>query len=445
MAGGASAFANANSNIITPEQFQANEEYIQRLKSINDGQNYLDSYNDRLAQDNAAKLVPLNNAGSADSQNNSDAYAKMLERVQAVPREVLPDGVHTQEQLNVMEQYRDAVDSDILDFVRDVRTGANVRPQTVAMISDKAASEIQSLTGKEVYGNRVVLDSNGVRHIDKRHGVNGIADHSMADDADLARIEYVLDNYDTVRFDGDYADGYVDKNGKKAPIVVFEKRINGSYYVVEAVSDAKSKKNYVISAYKTKAANQSLDARAPQDTSENAAENTAFVKDSIHNSGESVNEAAQNVQYNGKKIDGFDDLNKDLDRLIGMYKWNEDTAIEQTIEKKFGRKRTENTRDAVESVYEAAKSGSVEKLEYALDKLNISENGIKQIELQLQNNQNVTRNTVIDLLAKEGKINQKLAESLKEDTATQRKVLDMLDQMYDVGVDTYEGQAKLLK
>ncbi|MDD7699110.1 MAG: hypothetical protein PUJ61_07130 [Spirochaetia bacterium] len=253
---------------------------------------------------------------------DSDAYAKMLDRVQAVPLEVLPDGVHTQEQLNVMEQYRDAVDSDILDFVRDVRTGANVRPQTVAMISDKAASEIQSLTGKEVYGNRVVLDSNGVRHIDKRHGVNGIADHSMADDADLARIEYVLDNYDTVRFDGDYADGYVDKNGKKAPIVVFEKRINGSYYVVEAVSDAKSKKNYVISAYKTKAANQSLDARAPQDTSENAAENTAFVNDSISNLSENVNANQKKRSYNEtfvEKTDAPQELKNEFINNPDMY------------------------------------------------------------------------------------------------------------------------------
>ena len=47
--------------------------------------------------------------------------------------------------------------------------------------------------------------------------------------------------------------------------------------------------------------------------------------DSMPNSEENVNEAAKNVQYNGKKIDGFEDLNKDLDRLIGMYKGNENT------------------------------------------------------------------------------------------------------------------------
>lgn len=183
----------------------------------------------------------------------------------------------------VIQEYIAAADEDIIRFLNEVRSGLRVRPITVAMVSERAAREIENLTGKDVYGNRVVLDANSVRHIDIRHGVKGLADQSMADDADLARIEYVLDNYDTVRFDGDYADGYVDKKGKRAPIVVFEKRINGTYYVVEAVSDAKTKRNYVVSAYKTKAANQSLDARAPQDTSENAAENTAFVNNSISN------------------------------------------------------------------------------------------------------------------------------------------------------------------
>ena len=89
MAGGASAFANANSNIITPEQFQANEEYIQRLQSINDGQNYLDSYNERAEKvPDMRDLSTFQNGVSSDSQNNvdSDAYTKMLDRVQNVQR-----------------------------------------------------------------------------------------------------------------------------------------------------------------------------------------------------------------------------------------------------------------------------------------------------------------------------------------------------------------------
>ncbi len=43
---------------------------------------------------------------------------------------------------------------------------------------------------------------------------------------------------------------------------------------------------------------------------------------SISNSAENVN----GTQYNSKKIDGFNDLDKALDRLVGMYKGNENTA-----------------------------------------------------------------------------------------------------------------------
>ena len=59
------------------------------------------------------------------------------------------------------------------------------------------------------------------------------------------------------------------------------------------------------------------------------------------------------------------------------------TAVEQSIEKTFGRKRTQKARESVERVYEAAKSGNTAKLEYELDKLNIDKNSINQIALEL--------------------------------------------------------------
>lgn len=40
---------------------------------------------------------------------------------------------------------------------------------------------------------------------------------------------------------------------------------------------------------------------------------------------ENVNGSAENVHYNSKKIDGFEELNSALDRLVGMYKGNENT------------------------------------------------------------------------------------------------------------------------
>lgn len=49
---------------------------------------------------------------------------------------------------------------------------------------------------------------------------------------------------------GYYSKGYQDKNMKPAPKVIISKKIDGIAYVIEAVSDSKTKRNYIVSAYK---------------------------------------------------------------------------------------------------------------------------------------------------------------------------------------------------
>ena len=97
-----------------------------------------------------------------------------------------------------------------------------------------------------------------IKHILKEHGENGVVDHSMADVNDLARIAYVLDNYDTVNqatyASGDikYSQEFRGKNNRPAPMLVFAKKVNGTYYVIEAVPDTQYKKFWVVSAYMEK-------------------------------------------------------------------------------------------------------------------------------------------------------------------------------------------------
>jgi len=95
------------------------------------------------------------------------------------------------------------------------------------------------LTGLEKVGNEIVIDDNGIKHIEKRHGVNGEHDNSMSYTEDIARAKYVLDNYDEAFLSTEKSTGYSTKNGKPAPIVMFPKKLNGTYVIVEAVSDAK--------------------------------------------------------------------------------------------------------------------------------------------------------------------------------------------------------------
>ena len=155
---------------------------------------------------------------------------------------------------SVVTAYQNATDNDVRVFVEDVLAGRErLNYVTVAFLPDQAAKRIKELTGKDVTEYRVVLDINAVRHIANRHGANGEQDHSLSNLDDVARMGYVIMHYDTITFDGTFTTGYLDKEGKPSPLVRISKRINGTYYVVEAASTSKHKRNHIVSAYISKA------------------------------------------------------------------------------------------------------------------------------------------------------------------------------------------------
>ena len=158
--------------------------------------------------------------------------------------------MHTPEEERIISEYQNAIDEDVRSFVDGIINGNDrINYITVAFLSNSAAEEIEELTGKSVTGNRVVLDANAVRHIIKRHGDSGKQDYSLKDINDLARMGYVIMNYDKIEFDGVTTTGYLDENGNPSPMVKISKRIDGTYYVIEAVSSSKGKKCYIVTAY----------------------------------------------------------------------------------------------------------------------------------------------------------------------------------------------------
>ena len=164
--------------------------------------------------------------------------------------------MHTPEQERIIQDYKKSVDSDVRAFIEDVINGNDrMNYITVAFLSAAASRRIEELTEKSVEGSRVVLDINAVKHILNRHGKDGKQDHSMMDIDDIARIGYVIANYDTIEYDGITTTGYLDEKGEASPMIKISKRIDGTYYVIEAVNSSKKKKNYVVSAFISKAEN----------------------------------------------------------------------------------------------------------------------------------------------------------------------------------------------
>ena len=161
--------------------------------------------------------------------------------------------VHTAAQNASIEEYKNSVDPAMAKYVDDVRAGKKLDPFVVSKTGDRMRSAMMELTGLDKVGDYTLLDNNGVKHITNRHaGGDGSADATMKESADVARAAYVLNNFDNAYLAKDRADGYMTSNGKRAPIVLFEKKIDGSHIVVEAVCDTKKNKNFIVSEYLSK-------------------------------------------------------------------------------------------------------------------------------------------------------------------------------------------------
>lgn len=211
----------------------------------------------------------------------------------------------------VKKEFSEAADSRIADFVRSVRAERQVdknkpnkRNIFLGNVSQKEREEVSSLTGVDITGYSRALTGGAIGHIDKEHGENGRTDQSMKDIDDIARMQYVLDNYDRVglalKKDGtqDFSDQYLNSDGSKAKKVKYEKRVNGDYYVVLAVPDAAKKKMMVVSAYR--AAKKDTKKEAPvhgmlawqdalQPTSETSYQTTGAPNNIITEEGNTVN------------------------------------------------------------------------------------------------------------------------------------------------------------
>jgi len=163
----------------------------------------------------------------------------------------------------MIEEYKNSIDENLVDFALKVRDRLfkypNNRNYSIGEVSERTAVDINRLIGVNIVGYEHNLKGSVVEHIEIRHGVDGEQDHSMADINDYGRVGYVLENYDTVELLYDctgnvkYSTGFLNSQQKPSPLIRYEKRINGIFYVVEAVTDSKSRQLQIVSIYKKKA------------------------------------------------------------------------------------------------------------------------------------------------------------------------------------------------
>lgn len=319
----------------------------------------------------AEQNAPVASPALFNTQVNATEEAQKNTAQQGAETTAVDDNpnTHTPEQMASIEEYKNSVDTSMVNYIERVRNGEKLSPYNVAPVTNRAASDILRLTGKMTYGNTVVLDKNGIEHIDKRHGgEKGSADATMKNAEDIARIGYVLNNYDDAYLSKERAKGYLGSDGKTAPKVVFVKKIDGTYIAVEAVCDTKSKKNYIVSAFISSTGTDRLKIAEPQQTS-NTLENQSpevYVRNAnaensatstIPNSDQNVN---GNVLETGyivpTQTHGSDSLYTESERLIeglrpedSVHVRHSDASVDQEATRRYNADAAGEKTDLFES------------------------------------------------------------------------------------------------
>ena len=226
---------------------------------------------------------------------------------------------HTEAELQTMNEYINSTDPGIVEYVNQAKASGykSKIPYRLGVAEGRVAADIERITGINTTGYELQLTNNALEHIDVDHGENGKADHTMADVNSIARMKYVIENYDNA-YPGKGSGMFKTSTGHKSKTVVFEKKVDGTYYVVEAVPDTAAKCNYIVSTYasaKKIEGKQLPDVQAPSVTSKTG---TALPSNS------SIPSLQENVNsdYDTKTVKGFEEMTKHLDAYVGMYKGN---------------------------------------------------------------------------------------------------------------------------
>ena len=174
---------------------------------------------------------------------------------------VKPENV-SDEYKQVYKEFTDSVDEELRQGVLNLREGkpAGFKQKDLGVVKDSEVDEISKLLGRDVHGYKRTIEADRLLHIDDRHGINGKENHTMMNANDIARAQYVMDNYDSIsvplKTDGtpkkskQYTDSSIDGEPKEAsPTIEYRKRVNGDFVVVEAVPDAATKELRVESMY----------------------------------------------------------------------------------------------------------------------------------------------------------------------------------------------------
>ena len=182
------------------------------------------------------------------ARDTGEKYSAKMEAPSSYIQE--HDGM-TEEQKETLRGYLYSVDPQIKKAAQEYKNNKQSpdKRMTILDVSEREAEDIKAIIGIDVTGYKHDVDKSFFDHVDNRHGDNGEHDNTMADLNDVARVKWVIKNYDTISPGKKIAKGYLDKNRNHMQTIIYEKKLDGKIYVVEAVGENNWKKLHLVSAY----------------------------------------------------------------------------------------------------------------------------------------------------------------------------------------------------
>lgn len=178
---------------------------------------------------------------------------------------------YSREMNDIIDGYLDSTNEKLVDFITRYNSSGKYERMSLISVTDRQKADIERLTGIDVSGYTNAINTNAIEHIERRHGKNGKSDSTMKDIHDVARVEFILENYDKViiskKTDEVPSKEFRDKYDRPAPTLIFSKKINGTYYTVLAVPESSWKKIWIVSAFMDKkedAISYAPDVQAPR-------------------------------------------------------------------------------------------------------------------------------------------------------------------------------------
>lgn len=235
---------------------------------------------------------------------------------------------HPYDEEKAGQAFINAVDEDMVKFIGEATSNQddNSSVYIIGKTTEKLNRQIKELTGIDTTLFHHSVKANSIRHIIKDHGINGLADRSMSNVEDIARMGYVLRNFDDMELLNAASKEYRDKNQRPAKMVKLSKRIDGTYYVVEAVPDTNAKRLAVVSAYIKKApVQQTENVQAPSSNVRNDSVDTEASNNIVSRENNIVNNS---VRGDAKNDTHAVDNAQSIRRAISSIRKGESVSLE---------------------------------------------------------------------------------------------------------------------